>query len=81
MIIYILRFKDEESALRAFAEEGKTLDDPMVMRRFSMTIPSVEKEVGSTFYFVIVNTIDIPLSIQAHEYDYSYPVAINIDIA
>lgn len=80
MIISILRFKDEESALMAFAKEGKTLDDPMVMRRYSMTLPSVEKELGSTFYFVIVNTIDTPLSLQAYEYDYSYPIPININI-
>lgn len=79
MFLMILKFDTQEIAEAAFTEAGLDINSDITAYQGPCQVPGAIADGSSvppmvTFYFVMITTIDIPSSLAAFEYDYSYPV-------
>ena len=81
MPICILKFDDEDAAKAAFTAASEDIDGDVVL--FKGLLPAPESMGSSTMvnsFYLIANSIELPTSLMAFEYDYSYPVAESISL-
>ncbi len=85
MFLMILKFDTQEIAEAAFTEAGLDINADTTVHQGTCQVPGPIADGSSvptmvTFYFVMITTIDVPPSLAAFEYDYSYPVMGMINV-
>lgn len=81
MPICILKFDDENAAQAAFTAASVDIAGSLIAFKGLLSVPEKLGESEMTEkYFTIVNSLELPPQLMEYEYDYSYPVAADINI-